>query len=380
MSLVVDEHRQYLLDPVRVSAFRRAIAEVVRPGGVVLDLASGTGVLGLIACEAGARRVYAIEVDGMIEIARAAAAANGFADRMIFVPGLSSHVTLPERVDAIVCDQIGHFGIEAGLLQFGCDARDRFLRPGGVMVPAGLELWLAPVEDAGLYDQVHVWTSRPAGFDFSAARSWAVNTGYPTTLAVESLLGAPQRGIGLDLSSVTPAPFAFDVRLTPERRGTLHGIGGWFSATLSPHVTLSNSPLARSRVNRRNVFLPVEAPVAIDPGDEVRVNVRIMPAETMVGWVVEVRAADGTRKARFRHSTLAGMLLSREELHRTDPRSVPRLTPRGVARSSVLALCDGVRPLAEIEREVYRRHADLFASPAEAAQFVAEVVTRYSVP
>jgi Arginine methyltransferase oligomerization subdomain/Ribosomal protein L11 methyltransferase (PrmA) len=379
MSLVVDEHRQYLSDEIRVAAFRRAIAGVVRPGDVVLDLASGTGVLGLLACEAGAARVYSVEMDGMIEIARAAAVANGFADRMIFVPGLSSHVSLPEPVDAIVCDQIGHFGIEAGLVQFCSDARDRFLKPGGAMVPAGVELWLAPVESADLYGQVQVWTRRPAGFDFSAARAWAVNTGYPTTLPAEALLGAPAAGVRLDLSRVTPAPFAFDAELAAARPGTLHGIGGFFSATLAPGVTLSNSPLAECRVNRRNVFFPVERPIALDAGDRIHVHMRIRPAETMIGWTVEVVGADGARKARSRHSTLAGMLLSREDLRRTDPRFVPRLTPCGVARSSVLALCDGVRPLAEIEREVYSRHPDLFASPAEAAEFVAEVVTRYSI-
>ena len=80
MSLVLDEHRQYLSDAVRIDAFRRAIAEVVAPGSVVLDLASGTGILGLLACEAGARRVYAIEATGMTEIARAVASANGLHD------------------------------------------------------------------------------------------------------------------------------------------------------------------------------------------------------------------------------------------------------------------------------------------------------------
>ena len=71
------------------------------------------------------------------------------------------------------------------------------------------------------------------------------------------------------------------------------------------------------------------------------------------------------------------MLIPREDLERTRPDFVPRLTARGLARRTVLELCDG-RSLREIERAVYERHRDLFESETAAHVFVAEVVTRYS--
>jgi predicted RNA methylase len=61
MSVQLDEHRQLLADRKRVDALSRAIASIVAPGDTVLDVASGTGVLGLLACRAGASRVYCIE-------------------------------------------------------------------------------------------------------------------------------------------------------------------------------------------------------------------------------------------------------------------------------------------------------------------------------
>ncbi|MGA9721862.1 MAG: hypothetical protein WBQ86_05380 [Candidatus Binatus sp.] len=57
MSLILDEHREYLNNRPRVSAFERAISEVVRPGDVLLDSGSGTGIPELFALKALASRV-----------------------------------------------------------------------------------------------------------------------------------------------------------------------------------------------------------------------------------------------------------------------------------------------------------------------------------
>jgi protein arginine N-methyltransferase 1 len=376
MSLILDEHRHYLSDEVKIDAYRRALGEVIRPGSVVCDLASGTSILGLLACEAGAARVYSVEITGMVEVARAIAAANGLSDRLIPVQGESTEVVLPERVDAIVCDQIGHFGVEAGLIEYGCDARDRFLKPGGIMMPSRVDLFVAPVESAEQFGRVEFWRRPSAGFDVSPVRKWAVNTGYPTTLDPLAQLGSARCAASLDMASVAPVPFRLSARLVIERMGTLHGIGGWFSAQLSPGVTLSNGPGA-SRLNRQNVFFPIDAPVAVQPGDEVAVSMHVIPVDTLVTWTTEILRGS-TSLGRFRHSTLHGMLICREELRRMNPGFVPTLTPRGLARLSVLELCDGRRPLAEIERELFRLHPKLFPTVAEAGAFAAEVVTHYT--
>ena len=60
-STVLDYHLSMLRDTARMDAFRRAIDASVRPGDVVVDLGCGSGVLSFMACEAGARTVYAIE-------------------------------------------------------------------------------------------------------------------------------------------------------------------------------------------------------------------------------------------------------------------------------------------------------------------------------
>ncbi|MGH7164377.1 MAG: 50S ribosomal protein L11 methyltransferase [Nitrospiraceae bacterium] len=384
MSLILDEHREYLADEPRVSAFARAIAEVVKPGSVVVDLGSGTGIMGLLACRAGASRVYAIDDGSILELAHEVARANGFDDRIRFIKGLSTRVELPEKVDVVIADQIGHFGFEAGVIEYFTDARRRLLKPHGAMIPARVDLWIAPVEASQLHEAVEFWAGSQAGFDFHPARTIAANTGFPTHFMPDQILGDPARLGSLDPSRADLGSWSFEAPLTVARQGTLHGLGGWFTAQLSPNVTMTNSPLAAHHINRRNVFLPIDRPVQVQKDDRLRVRVQIRPREVFVRWVVEVTGAPskdsrpGSVKARFTHSTLHGMLISREDLRRTRPDFIPTLTPWGLARQTVLALCDGERALRDIEQAVFRRHPDLFSSQAEAATFVAEVVTRYA--
>ncbi len=390
MSLIVDEHRQYLADEARISAYRRAIHEVVHPGDVVLDLGAGTGILGLLACQSGAKRVYSIDEGGMIELAREICQANGFADRMTFIKGLSTRVEIPERVDVVVADQIGRFGFEAGLLDYFTDARKRFLKPGGAIIPSRVDLCVAPVECPEMWDQVEFWNNSSVGFNLRPARSLAANTGYPVKLRAEHLLGDPVSAASLDLSVEMREALKslnLEASIVAKRTGSLHGIGGWFSAQLSDNVMMSNSPLAEHRINRMNVYFPIDGPVDVAKGDLVAIQMHILPSELVVKWDVEVRGCaenrheprPSMRKVRFIHSTLRGMLICKEDLQRTLPHSIPKLSPWGEARRSVVNLCDGQKTLSEIERETYRLHPQLFPSLGKAAEFVAEVVTRYAV-
>jgi protein arginine N-methyltransferase 1 len=384
MSTVIDEHRQYLADRPRLNAYRSALLRLVRPTHSVLDLGAGTGVLGLLACRAGAKRVTSIDEGGMIEVAREISRANSFDHRMVFLKGLSTRVPATEKFDVVVADQVGRFGFEAGIVEYFEDAARRFLRPGGVLIPSRIRLQVAAVRRKDLRARIDFWKGRHAGFDFSPVSSIALNSGYPIKLRAGDLLSDPgglttlelgRRIDGLDGEAV----------LTVTRPGAFHGIGGWILAELAPGVTMTTSPLSKSRIDRTNVFFPVERPLRLSAGDRIRVRMNIRPIEKHVSWQVEVwtgRAAGRALashppSAVFSHSTFKGMLFSREDLLQTAPGHVPRLTEWGVARRTLLELCDGRRTLLEIERELYRRHRAIFPSRDHVGVFVTEVLTRY---
>ena len=379
MSLLIDEHRQYLADRIRLDAFEAALASVVKPGHVVLDLASGTGIMGLLACRAGAKRVYSIEMGGMISIARDVARTNGFEDRVVFIKGHSLDVNLPEKVDVVVADQIGNFGFNAGIIQYFTDARHRFLNPEGVTLPHQMSLILAPVESPDLFDQVEFWNTSPAGFDFRPVRELAANTGYQVDLDPRSVCGNAVAIAEVNLNHASTKTFHGEATAIISRSAVLHGLGGWFTAELAKGIGITNSPLDPAKIHRRQVFFPIDRAVAVAEGDLVKIRMTVRPFEMIVNWNIEVVDGEsGASKGKFRHSIWKGMLITEEDRHLTNPDFKPKLIPRGEGRKTVVNLCNGARTLTEIEDEVFRLHPELFRSREEAAVFVAEVVTRYT--
>ena len=57
----IADYGAMIADAARMGAFARALGQAIKPGAVVIDIGTGTGICALLACRHGARRVYAIE-------------------------------------------------------------------------------------------------------------------------------------------------------------------------------------------------------------------------------------------------------------------------------------------------------------------------------
>ncbi len=102
-----------LIDEERTAAFKTAIEKTVRPGDVVVDAGSGSGVMAMFAADAGAKKVYALEFDeNNIKVLQAIFSANGYGDRIQVIQGDATTLKLPEKVDVIVCEMIATSLIE----------------------------------------------------------------------------------------------------------------------------------------------------------------------------------------------------------------------------------------------------------------------------
>lgn len=96
-----------LHDRKRTEAFRRAIKNSVRKGDVVVELGAGSGILSMFAADAGAVKVYAIELDqGNILSLKKNIINNGYKDKIVVLRGDATTMNLPQKVDFIICEMI----------------------------------------------------------------------------------------------------------------------------------------------------------------------------------------------------------------------------------------------------------------------------------
>jgi len=357
---VIDYHARMLGDRERVERFEQAIEATVRPGAIVADLGCGTGILSLLCCRAGARRVYAIEVGPIGRWTEQIIAANGLAGRVEVLRGASTELALPEKVDVIVSETIGSAAFDEGILGFVADARRRFLAPGGQIVPRRVALWAAPVGDVALHQRlVGAWRERVRGADVSPMHAIAARQLHLTSFQPGQLCAPPRPLITVDLAETDQLFVAGRAEFSLEREGPVTGFAIGFDAVLGDGISLSNRP--PSALHWSQGFLPLEQPLEVQAGELVRVEIGTRDGQTW-RWRGQLGAHT------FDLDTLAGQSPAREELQGDERRL--SLGPKGRAAAAALALIDGQRTVAEIAAALSRSPSTALPSEAATRAFV----------
>lgn len=361
-----------VFDEYRNGLYAQAIRKFVTPDAVVLDLGAGLGILGLVAAAAGAKKVYLVEPEPLVQLALEIARANGLADRIVVLQGRVEDVELPEQVDLIISVFTGNLLYSEDLLPSLFHARDRYLKPGGKLVPDFAELVLAPVSTPDIYSKyIDRWSMPNLDLDFSSARRFAANE----ILWLErnefnaERLGAGVKLSSIDLMTADKADCKGEAHCSIDRDGLCHGLLGWIRIRLG-EAWLSTDP-DEPEVHWLPVMLPLDPPLPVQQGEEIAITLQ-RPARG--DWTWTVAAAAGTR----RHSSF----LSRAD----GPRRLQKLAPdyrATLARSGEDVLCvlgwmkNGQSNL-QIAHALAASDAKSYANAEEALQFVQKIAERYA--
>ncbi|GAA5986806.1 hypothetical protein JCM5350_005245 [Sporobolomyces pararoseus] len=169
-----DIHEIMLKDAVRTNAYRDFILHPANAptfkDKVVLDVGCGTGILSMFAAKAGAKKVYAVDASNVAYKAMRNIKANGFQDVIQVIKGKVEEIELPEKVDVIISEWMGYCLLYECMLDSVLLARDKYLAPGGLMVPSQTSILLsAYAGQPWINDRVKYWDN-VYGFDMSCMK------------------------------------------------------------------------------------------------------------------------------------------------------------------------------------------------------------------
>ncbi|KAH1146445.1 hypothetical protein GYH30_041881 [Glycine max] len=240
----ISVHEQLLKDKARTDAYLHAIIrheEFIRDK-VVLDVGCGTGILAILCAQAGAKRVYAVEATHDIAHATSKVVEdNNLSNIITVLQGRIEDVEIKEQVDVIISEWMGYMLLHKNMLESVITARDRWLKPGGLMLPSKATLYMAPVTNTKRYEEsINYWNS-VYGINMSAFKPLAKQSAFlgpcVETITFENVLARPQvvKCVNCDsvtipeLRSVTES-FKFNSTV----KAPLHGFAFWFDVEFGP--------------------------------------------------------------------------------------------------------------------------------------------------
>ncbi|MFH2010278.1 MAG: 50S ribosomal protein L11 methyltransferase [bacterium] len=273
-------HKLMLQDVVRTEAYERALEQVVRPGSKVMDFGCGTGVMSIFASRAGAAEVYAVDRSLFIQVARNIARRNDIGN-IYFYHDDHESLELDTEVELIVSEWMGHFLFYEAMLAPLLAVRDRFLAPGGLMVPGKVSLYAGLVCDEYFHEDLSYFRQRPYDIDFTDIAEVPLHQIEAENLLPHQILASTVPLGTLDLHTLEAPPLELVGRVVPSREANIYALCGWFEAHLTPSVRLGTGP-ADPPTHWCQILFPLTEPFAVSPSREVTVRIS-PPQETGTG-------------------------------------------------------------------------------------------------
>lgn len=234
-------HLALLRDRARNQSFYRALEEIINKNSTVLDIGSGTGIWAVAAARLGAKRVVAVEYEPLlIGMIQTLAAENGVAEKVEVLLGDSRNILLDREFDVVISETIGHMVFDESIVSIMIDARERFLKPGGVMIPRSIELVAAAAHLESCSDDL------PFGIPLSFPAFESLGINIPVGLRdISSLkiLTAARTLIGADLMAIKVPPALNNLTASWEipDAGEINCFAVWAEIVLSNDVSVTTS-------------------------------------------------------------------------------------------------------------------------------------------
>lgn len=149
-----DETRSYLNSIKQSLSHRDKIEKFIEAfamnqdfftGKVVLNVGCGSGLLSMLAAKTRAAVVIGVDTHNSMDVTKQVVEENNMSEQVHIIDSKIEDLSLPnglEKVDVIISDCFGESLLHKSHLESVIVARDRFLRPGGLMFPDTASLYM----------------------------------------------------------------------------------------------------------------------------------------------------------------------------------------------------------------------------------------------
>ena len=279
-------HEMMIADAVRVDFYHKGIRRYIKPGDIIVDLGTGTGILSFMAAQQNPKKIYAIDHSDLIDVAKKIAEHNNI-NNVTFMKINSRDFSPDEKLDVILHEQIGHALFEENMVSNLLDLKKRVLKETGKILPGKFELFLEPVCLKREYRVPYIWENEIHGIDFKVLEDLKdidkyKSVEYPSPLiehaAVDHFLCKPEPCLSFDLNEMDDEdeiPKLIDGSKKVVNPGHMDGICLYFRAIFDEEVILDTSPL-QTRTCWKNPLFRTESRY-YDAGESIsfRLNMEV---------------------------------------------------------------------------------------------------------
>jgi len=178
-----------------------------------------------------------------------------------------------DKVDIIISEWVGYFLVYESMLNSVLIARDRFLKPGGILLPDEASMYIAGIEDADYKQKkIHFWEN-VYGFNMSCIKNAAMKEPLVDTVDAEAINSTSCKFVTFDLNTITTEQLKFKqpFRIRATRNDFCHAFIVWFDIRFSKchkPIYFSTSPVAKYTHWKQTVFY-LDDVLGITEGDEI---------------------------------------------------------------------------------------------------------------
>lgn len=229
-------------------------------------------------------------------------------DKIEVIQGRIQQIELPEKVDVIISEPIGFLLVHERMLEVYTIAREKFLKPSGLMFPSSGSIIFAPLTDEALYqEQLNkstFWnTTDFYGINLSQAITTAKQEYFSQPVvgcfSSSSLLSSQRAVHTIDFSVITCIElqnFEIDFNFRIDKTALMHGFGCWFDINFdgsTATVILSTSPDSPA-THWYQCRLLFSEPLAVNKGQYVYGQMSFKANEKFSFYITITATIDGT--------------------------------------------------------------------------------------